>query len=543
MKAEYLFSSGRWVILSFNYHPETVAWVKRFYPALFELKSKSWKIPFNVENYLKVKEKFEVSTELQQQYLLEKKKEEFYSQKTETDFSIPGFDKLWNYQRKAVEFIQLNNGRAILAADTGTGKTVMALAYLALEKPRTTLIVCPSSIKFNWRKEIYRWLDQFSTVVKSQSDKSIREANSKLKNGGIVICNYEAIKKLTIKRLDLLILDEFTAIKNHSAIRTKVIMKLSKTAEQVIGLSGTPMPNRPAELFTILKMIDGANWFSFVDYAKKYCGGHYKFFGPKKVFFSSGASNLNILNEKIKYYMLKIPKEKVLPDLPPIRRDSLELELESYDDYKISENELINELKNKKDSIEGMISDLKSDENMSLLVKINALQQLNAYLKVPAVVEWVNDFVDSTEDSLLIFAQHLDVIKRLYEILQQIVPTEAMTGETKEADREQIVARFMEGQTKVLIMSKVGTLGLNLTKASTALFMERDWTPANEEQAEARVFRYGQTNPVMIWYAHTPGTIDEHFAKIIETKKKNVTKITSQNQFYGLVAKSLIGRE
>jgi len=546
IELSYCFDKGRWIIAIFGYDPKTVKFIKdNFYPALFKKEYKCWYIPFNIDNYKKLFKKFGNSLHIDE-LLIEKVRQENSKiklhDKEQVEIDVPGFD-LWPFQTVGVKFLLDSGGRAILAADMGSGKSIQTLAYMSITKPFRTLIVCPSSVKFNWKREINRWLKEQPVIVEASSPKTVKEAKAVLNHGGIIIVNYESVKKLDTGRVELLVLDEHHLVKTRTASRTIEVGKVAKKADHIICLSGTPMPNRPNELFGVLKMIDGANWFSFVNYATKYCAGHYQYFYRKKVFRSDGASNLEELKEKLKPYMIRFEKKDVLKDLPELRRDNLEVQLDNYDDYKEEEEALVAEIKNSKDSISSMINQVKSDETIPLLVKIDRLQELTANLKVSPVCKWTKDFLSISDNKLVIFARHISVVNSLRDELSKFTQVEAITGETPVPERENLINDFMaDPELRVLVLSRVGTLGINLTNASTAVFMERDWSLANEEQAEARLHRPGQENPVMIWYAFAPGTIDVNFANLLEEKKHVINKVMNRNQFYSLLVTSLIER-
>ena len=537
---EYCFDKGRWILVLFKYQPSLIKFIKtNFYPALF--KHGYWFVPFNLENYKKLFKMKDVtpSDQLVEKVRLERKKLELHD-KDSVDLTVPGFN-LWPFQTVGVQFLLDSEGRAILAEDMGAGKSVQTLAYMSILQPFRTLIVCPSSVKFNWKLEINKWLKTQPVVLESQSNKTIKESKAVLNHGGIIVANYEAVKKLEISRVELLVLDEHHLVKTRNANRTKVITKIAANADKLVCLSGTPMPNRPNELFNVLKMIDGANWFSFVKYALRYCAGNYQYFYKKKILRADGASNLEELKEKLKPYMLRFEKKDILNDLPELRRDNLEVTLENYDEYRDFEEEIIEEIKSNKDSISKMINKVKSDDTIPLLVKIDKLQELTANLKVKAVGKWIKDFLLISKEKIVIFAYHKSVVASLKNELSNFTQVESITGDTPVPDREDLINDFIKDpELRVLVLSRVGTLGINLVNASTAIFMERDWTPANEEQAEARLHRPGQKNPVMIWYAFAPGTIDVNFASILEEKKHIVGKLLNRNQLYGLIANSLI---
>jgi SWI/SNF-related matrix-associated actin-dependent regulator 1 of chromatin subfamily A len=326
-----------------------------------------------------------------------------------------------------------------------------------------------------------------------------------------------------------------TYIKSFKSARTKAVKELSKKAIGILGLSGTPILNKPIEIFGMMNMLDKSNFYNVIDFAERYCNGHYEWFGPKKIFRCDGSSNLEELSNKLKPYMIVMKKEDVLKDLPPMRQDTLEVELENYNIYKEAEQKFIKEL-----VLEKEIENIKSDKQIALMIKINALQKLNSELKVPGIFQWIQNFLTKSEEKIIIFSQHLSAINLLYSLFNK-EQVSIITGETPMENRESIINKFNNPKSKVriLFLSQVGIMGLNLTAASVALFMERNWSPALEEQAIGRLMRIGQKNPVMIYYAYSTDTIDEQFSAILK-QKNNLGKIITNNQAFFFISKSLI---
>ena len=231
---------------------------------------------------------------------------------------------LYPYQKKTITFA-LRRDRAILALEQGLGKTIISIFLFKILQAKKILIIAPASLKLNWKKEIincFPFLEKHIEIIST--------GKQALGLKSITIINYDLLIKPQIyaqlikQHFNILILDELHYLKNPEAARTKVILG-SKTkkkeikgvvtvCDRVYGLTGTPIPNRPIEMFPWLsalfpEQIDNMGYWEF---AKYYCDGWQAPWG----FDASGASNIKTLREKIKPIMIRFTKKKVLKDLP-----------------------------------------------------------------------------------------------------------------------------------------------------------------------------------------------------------------------------------
>jgi SNF2 family DNA or RNA helicase len=241
------------------------------------------------------------------------------------DIPCPGGLAYFAYQLEGINFALRRNG-TLLADEMGVGKTIQAIGLInALgDALRTVLIVCPATMRLVWRSELERWLVRsLSTGVVGVEEVS-REVFSQ---AGILIINYDRLWKkrdLVLGReWDLAILDECHLIKNPEAIRSRVVAKIQATRR--LALSGTPMSNRPIELYPILNWLEPSRWppgdkFKF---ALRYCAARNTAFG----WDLSGASNIEELGALLRNtVMIRRTKAEVLPQLPPKFRRVVELQ-------------------------------------------------------------------------------------------------------------------------------------------------------------------------------------------------------------------------
>ena len=236
---------------------------------------------------------------------------------------------LYPYQEIAVAFLEerdkVSKG-ALVGDQPGLGKTIEALSWLSLSPKRPVLVITQASIKRNWYREIEKWLPGSIIQILNQG-KDIIDPDA-----DFVIINYDLIwrkgieEQLLKRKFPVVIYDEVTAIKEPSAKRTKTAKKIGRRAEFNIGLSGTPILNRPIEFYNILNLIDPKQFTSHFKFGMRYCNGHHNGFG----YVFKGSSHINELREQIKPLMIRRLKEDVLTELPAKSRRTIYIDTVSY---------------------------------------------------------------------------------------------------------------------------------------------------------------------------------------------------------------------
>ena len=420
---------------------------------------------------------------------------------------------LREYQKIGVEFFMNNKGRGLLADDMGSGKTLQSLAYLTQVGHKRSLVVCPASVKFSWENEVGKWTKLKSYVVESKTD--FREIPS---NVNVIIINYDILKKhinsLMLTKWDCMICDEAHLCKNRESIRSKAIKMISKDIPSILMLTGTPLLSRPIELFHLLHVLDPKTWTDYYDFARRYCLGHRGRYGYE----AKGATNLDELRQKISRYFLRRTKDQILSELPPMNKIPFPVELtgKSKENYnKVSKEfvKYLRENKGKKDK------DILRSLNAEKLVKINYLREINCMGKLDAVRELIDSILDSGEKTL-VFCSFNEPLK----ILRDEYPNSVlMLGETDVNERGGMVKKFQEDPDCKVFFGGIRSagVGITLTAASTVIFIDHSWNPADMEQAAARVHRLGQkAESVNIYQVISKGTIDEFMMKLIDRKQK-----------------------
>jgi SWI/SNF-related matrix-associated actin-dependent regulator 1 of chromatin subfamily A len=279
-------------------------------------------------------------------------------------------------------------------------------------------------------------------------------------------------------------------------------------------MTGTPIYNRPLDLWPILYMLNPNRWGSYHDYGRKYCDG--KYYGDDWDF--RGASNLDLLKQEIEPYVIRRRKKDILPELPRKVRTIHRVELNASESCRgldawrdLSDSQFMGKL-------EGMTGG--GAYGVSSLEDIARVRRQTALLKIPAAIELINNILDGGE-KVVVFAWHLDILNALYDEYREVCV--ALSGATPVERRQDAVNAFQKDpSTRVFLgQIKAAGVGLTLTAASQVVFIELPWTPGEVTQAEDRCHRLGQTDCVVVHHIVGVGTFDYRMARGI-VKKQNV---------------------
>jgi superfamily II DNA or RNA helicase len=298
------------------------------------------------------------------------------------------------------------------------------------------------------------------------------------------------------------------ALKNKQAQRTKVAFKVLKRTTDALFLTGTPIMNRPIEIYTTLNYIRPTNYWSF-------CMAHC---GAKKTSWGwdlNGASNLDLLRKKM-FWMHKKSKEEVLPELPDKTINILETALGNKKEYQRVLKDFRQWLIDKDLSLGALYAEA--------LTKANYLKQVVVENK--NIEEIIDSFLENGK-KLVVFSQYKGIVNNLYAKYAE--KSVKLTGGTPSTERQSIIDRFQQQDgVKIFFATlKAGGVGITLTAADTVIFTDLDWVPANHRQAEDRCHRIGQKNNVNVYYLITKNTIEEDIWAMLKRKEVMINKIMS----------------
>lgn len=426
----------------------------------------------------------------------------------------------------------LNHNKFLLGDEQGLGKTKQAIDIAVARKHQfkhCLIIAGVNSLKHNWKREVSIHSDEQAHILGTYEMKNgkIREGGNKqkledLQNGRseyFLITNIESLRSKEIAAeleklckngtIGMVIIDEIHKAKNPQSQQGKSIHKLQSFYK--MALTGTPLMNKPLDLYNILKWLD-VEKNSFYRFRSRYCvmGG----FGGYEVV---GYKNMSELRERVERIMLRRKKEDVL-NLPPKIRQTEYVEM--YDNQKSIYREVLASIKTNIDKI------ALSPNPLAQLIR---LRQATGYpgilsdkvtesAKMDRMVEFVEELAESGQKAI-VFSNWEEITKVARERLKQFNPA-YITGSTK--DRQSEVDKFQNDKSCKVIVGTIGAMGtgLTLTAASTVIFLDKPWNMANTEQAEDRAHRIGTTGTVNIITLVCKDTIDERIEEIIYEKKE-----------------------
>lgn len=426
------------------------------------------------------------------------------------------------YQLEGVEVLERFKGRSLLADEMGLGKSFETLLYMQRNPDvLPAVIVCPASLKYNWEREATIHIGRRAVVL--EGTKPSRGGFHQ--RHGIIVLNYDILHAwvdvLEKLKPQLIIFDECQYLSSPGARRTKAARLLSRSIPHVLGLSGTPLTNRPAELWSVLNMIRPDLYPSFYPYAHRYCG-------PKRTPWGTeykGATNLGELHTNLKRdLMVRRLKADVLKDLPEKQRSIVPVVVQDYDEYAQAQKDYLSWIGKR------IPSKLAGAERTEQLSKLNGMKQLAGRLKLPATIEWIDSFLEGSEGKLIVFAVHRALVKDLYERFQ---PTAVMVnGSVTGYKRQLAVDKFQKDRKTRLFIGNIQAAGkgLTLTAASTVVFAEYGWTPAEHLQAEDRIHRIGQKKVSDCYYLTAKGTLEEWLVDYIQRKQKTLNAVLDDGE-------------
>jgi SWI/SNF-related matrix-associated actin-dependent regulator 1 of chromatin subfamily A len=465
--------------------------------------------------------------------------------------TLPGGD-LYGFQSAGVAYLERANGRAILADEQGLGKTVQAIAYVKrnMKPGERCLYVVPSNVKFNWFNELTKWLTGTkadrkalratrkgtpvsvngtnAVVLKGRPSKAKREKLLKDPTSAVAthtIINWDILTSwkevLKAAGFSIVIGDEAHRISNEKSGRSKAFAHVVDADEEgyqgidkVILLTGTPILNRPKNLWNLLKTVAADVWGNFFRFMKRYAGAYQTKWGWN----FEGSSNEEELHDRLNGHIwIRRLKSEVLKDLPPKQKHEVLLNIDgaarrAYEEAESHARVTYNESGNL-----AVSSDFEC-----VLEAITMLRVAIGQAKIEAATDWIRDLRDSV-GKVVVFARHQEVVNSLTESLGALKVDGSVTG----LRRTETVEEFQTNpDQKVIVCSiEAASEGITLTESQHVVFVERTWRDRDHEQASDRIHRIGQTGQATVWYLDCPDTFDEALEAVHNWKGKRIDAI------------------
>jgi SNF2 family DNA or RNA helicase len=551
------------VTFEFSYSPDLVKQVKELGQREYDSVNKIWTVfidkhslpkivNFIINNaFLKSGENEELDA------LLKKRQQELENTFASAVLTYPEAKvnglggELRPFQKQAPSFVK-EKKRVIIGDEQGLGKTIQALASIQYVQAYPLLIVTPPIVKYNWYNETVKWLQirQPATDILVVEDKNI----DKLRNSQhkVVIVSYALLDKLqdSLQAIEFkgVIIDEAHKYKNRAAKRTKALLRVCDLIPVRVALTGTLVSNRPAELVSVLEILDQlkqfGGWYPFVE---RYCGAFRSTFGLNV----DGAANLKELYMRLSQTCyLRRNKSEVATEIPPKTRSVVTLDIDNrreyqkasqgFDDYYVEQvmehPELLNrlaELSGEQLRLERQAVESEAfgrTEMAGGVMRLTTLQTLVAQGKQEAVGDWIENFLASGE-KLVVFAMR----KEMVNYLSKRFAAPKIDGSVPAARRTELVHKFQTDPTVLLMVLQVkaGSVGITLTAATNVAFAELPWDPADCEQGEDRVHRIGQLDAVNCYYLIARETVEEYVYRVLESKRLIMNRVNTGQVSWG----------
>ncbi|MCH8967127.1 MAG: DEAD/DEAH box helicase [Planctomycetes bacterium] len=428
--------------------------------------------------------------------------------------------ELLPYQLDGIAFA-VGAGRAILADDMGLGKTIQGIGIaelLAREASiKRVLIVCPASVKSQWRSEIQRFSNRDCQLVLGSAAERAEQYDSEC---FFTICNYEQVLRdiIAIEKVswDLIILDEGQRIKNWEAKTSRVIKGLK--SPYALVLSGTPLENRLDDLFSVAEFIDDQR-----------LGPAFRFFNRHRIVDEKGKvlgyKNLGDLRKRLQPILLRRTRALVMQDLPPRTTEIMRIApTEEQADLHGANLRIVSSIV-RKPYINEM--DLLRLRKALLMCRMSAdstflvdKQEPGYSSKLEALDDLLGSLLAEEDRKIILFSEWTTMLGLIEPLIEKRgAPYVRLDGSVPQKRRQQLVQTFQKDPNcRLFIATNAGATGLNLQAANTVINVDLPWNPAVLEQRVARAHRMGQKRPVQVFVLVTERTIEENLLATLSAK-------------------------
>jgi superfamily II DNA or RNA helicase len=426
------------------------------------------------------------------------------------------------YQIDGIAFA-VGAGRAVLADDMGLGKTIQGIGiaelFGRLAGIKNVLVVCPASLKSQWKSEIHRFCERTCNIVIGSAVERVAQYESET---FFKIANYEQIVRdeAIVSRIhwDLIILDEGQRIKNWESKTSRTFANLQ--SKFALVLSGTPLENRLEELFTVIGFVD-----------KNKLGPAYRFFHQHRVADDRGRTlgykNLEQLREKLKPILLRRTRNSVMQQLPERTTEIVRIR-PTDEQFELSEEHVSKAARIASKSFLTEMDLLRLQKHLLMArMAADSTQLIDKVApgfssKLEVLEELLLQISQDPSRKIVLFSEWTTMLSLIEPLFEKTgMKFVRLDGGVPQKKRQYIVEEFQSNaDCRAILMSNAGATGLNLQSANTIINVDLPWNPAILEQRIARAHRMGQKNPVHVYLLVTEGTIEERLLGTLAAKQE-----------------------
>jgi SNF2 family DNA or RNA helicase len=458
----------------------------------------------------------------------------------DSDFDIPDslLYILREYQKRGflwIKTLKHNGFGGILADDMGLGKSLQVICFLLSEylevnpnENRKALIVCPSSLVYNWNSEIQKFAPELPVKMVIGTTNERHNMLQSLEEGDILITSYDLLKR-DISYYETIefytqVIDEAQYIKNSNTQAAKAVKMIN--AGFKLALTGTPIENRLSELWSIFDYLMPGFLYSYQRFREEI---------EIPIMTNQEETVVKRLQKMITPFVLRRLKKEVLTDLPDKLEESIFTQLEGeqqklYDAH-VKRLQIMLDKSSEKDFNTSKIQILSELTKLRQICCDPALLYEN-YTQGSTKIDMCMDLIQNAISSghkILLFSQFTSLLDNLQKrLVKEQISFYTLTGATSKENRAKMVEQFNKDDIPVFCISlKAGGTGLNLTAADIVIHFDPWWNVAVQNQATDRAHRIGQKNVVNVYKLIAKGTIEENIMKIQEKKKELADQVLS----------------
>lgn len=452
------------------------------------------------------------------------------NQTQDTEIVVPKDKTLWPFQVCGVQYAY-GRQHSLIGDQPGLGKTAQAVAFCNAVRARTVLVVCPANIRLQWQRMIREWSTMEGRYIIYPVMGSKTGVHPK---ANWTIISYDLarsprfLETLMRRHYDVLILDEAHYLKTPSAQRTRAIFGqeargrerisgLSDCTDRILALTGTPLPNRPRECYTLAHSLcpEAIDWISDRAFQQR--------FNPSNM-WREAVGRLPELQARLRAnFMVRRMKRDVMKQLPGVRYEILHME-ETSEVHKALEAEKLLDID--PEHLEGI--------DAEILGHIAEVRRMMGIALAPLVAEYVQMLLEGGEEKIFVVGWHLDVLTILQDHLNRYGLVR-VDGSSSAFRRQRAVDDFIGDRDCRVFLGNIQSVGIGVDGlqkvCSRIVFAECDWVPGNNQQAVDRLDRPGQEESVLADFCVARGSLSERVIGSALRKLKNIDAALDKDHF------------